>query len=238
MNTTRLLRSRAASAAVAFIVGGCLAAGVAFATIPDGTNGAITACYPTGGASAGALRLVDAQAGVHCNTGEATITWPSHGFRWMGQWRGLQSGPPAAYQVNDIVSYAGSTYIAVKANKNVRPTVTSSWAAMANVGAKGAPATAHPCAGYPHEGIDWSVPGSTPGTGCNFTGANLSNRDLVNANLTNANLTNVNFTGAQLAGAIARRHHLTGVTWSHTMCPDATFSDTNGTGPQSCIGHL
>jgi hypothetical protein len=238
MNATRLLRSRAASAALAFILGGCLAAGVAFATIPDGTNGAITACYPTSGSSTGALRVINAQSGAHCNAGEATLTWPSHGFRWMGQWRGLQSGPPLAYRVNDIVSYAGSVYVAVKGNKNVVPTTAISWAVMAGVGAKGAPAATQFCAGYPHEGIDWSVPGSTPGNGCDFTGANMASRDLVNANLTNVNLTNVNLTGAQLAGANLTGATLTGVTWSGTMCPDGTFSDTNGTAPQSCAGHL
>ena len=32
------------------------------------------------------------------------------------------------------------------------------------------------CTGYPHEGIDWSIPGSTPGNGCNLTGAFLATR--------------------------------------------------------------
>jgi hypothetical protein len=34
------------------------------------------------------------------------------------------------------------------------------------------------------------------------------------------------------------RAALTGVIWSHTTCPDGTNGATNGTSPESCIGHL
>ena len=68
--------------------------------------------------------------------------------------------------------------------------------------------------------------------GSNLTGASLSGSNLTNAFLTNANLTNANLTGATMTGA-----GVTGVIWSNTTCPDGTNSATNGTVPQSCVGH-
>ena len=68
--------------------------------------------------------------------------------------------------------------------------------------------------------------------GANLTGASLSGSNLTGAFLTNANLTNANLTGATMTSA-----GVTGVIWSNTTCPDGTNSATNGTVPQSCLGH-
>lgn len=68
-------------------------------------------------------------------------------------------------------------------------------------------------------------------------GTDLSGRDLFNLFLENADLTGANLTGARL-GSFLDGADLSNVTWSVTQCPDGTFSDTNGTSPESCCGHL
>lgn len=64
-------------------------------------------------------------------------------------------------------------------------------------------------------------------SGKNLAGLSMENADLTGANLSNARLT-VHLDGADLSN----------VTWNATQCPDDTFSDTNGTSPESCCGHL
>jgi type VI secretion system secreted protein Hcp len=69
-------RSRAIKVAVptaaALIAGGAVALGA----IPS-SDGTIHACYATGGAPTGALRIVD--EGVSCGTGETAISWNQRG---------------------------------------------------------------------------------------------------------------------------------------------------------------
>lgn len=67
-------------------------------------------------------------------------------------------------------------------------------------------------------------------TNADFTDAEVSG-NFDSANLTNANFTNVNLTGASNMGSAT----VTGVTWSNTICPDATNSNDNG---NTCEGHL
>jgi hypothetical protein len=74
-------------------------------------------------------------------------------------------------------------------------------------GPQGPPGPVAPCGGFPHAGVDWSLPGSSPGHGCNFAGAFLFGTDLAGANLTNADLSSAVLTSngipsADLAGAI------------------------------------
>ena len=71
------------------------------------------------------------------------------------------------------------------------------------------------CAGFPHPGVDWSIPGSTPGNGCYFAGIYFPTSDATNANFTNANLSHTamyaikvsgaNFTGTNLTDAVVGR---------------------------------
>lgn len=63
--------------------------------------------------------------------------------------------------------------------------------------------------------------------------ANMSHAYLLSADLTDANLAS-----ADLRRAILINTRVVGVTWENTICPDGTRSDTNGTRPQSCVGHL
>ena len=83
-------------------------------------------------------------------------------------------------------------------------------------------------------------------TGAHLYGANLARADLQHANLSHADLLTADLRGANLlladlSGADLREAMLTGailagVTWSNTLCPDGTNTDTNGAG--SCVGHL
>jgi hypothetical protein len=128
---------------VGLVVGLAIGGTFAWAAIPSSSNGNITACYPTSGTSKGALRVIDYQAGQRCASGQATLTWPSRGFRWRGPWLGS-----VAYSVNDVVRYNGSAYIARLANTNVVPTNATNWALMVSkgdagpTGATGAPGQA------------------------------------------------------------------------------------------------
>ena len=55
------------------------------------------------------------------------------------------------------------------------------------------------------------------------------------ANLTNANLMHKNLTGADLTGATMNGAMMTSVTYSNTICPDATNSSAQT--PETCAGH-
>lgn len=68
------------------------------------------------------------------------------------------------------------------------------------------------CGGYPHNAIDWSIPGSTPGHGCDLNGANLTDAVLTNANLVNANIAHANLVGANFSGANLTGANLNAVT--------------------------
>ncbi len=88
------------------------------------------------------------------------------------------------------------------------------------------------CTGYPHEGVDWSLPGSTAGTGCDLTFANLTNAGLNQANLTNAiltraTLTNAHLFGAKLSGAGLQIANLTGADLDAAKLTGADASGAN-----------
>jgi type VI secretion system secreted protein Hcp len=76
-----MTRSRALK--IALPLAAVLGAGtaVAIASIPSSSDGVIYACYSTTGTgtSAGALRVIDADANQTCSTGEATLTWNQTG---------------------------------------------------------------------------------------------------------------------------------------------------------------
>ena len=59
------------AAGVLMLAGG----GLAYAAIPNSTTGVFTGCYN----NTGALRLINAQTGAHCNANEATVTWNQTG---------------------------------------------------------------------------------------------------------------------------------------------------------------
>lgn len=97
-------------------------------------------------------------------------------------------------------------------------------------------------------GVQLTSGGLSGGAMTKFTGANLSNSgsngfEWNGADLSGANLTNFNFTGlTDLTGADLNGANVTGavlgVIWSHTRCPDGTFSDLNGSSPESCCANL
>lgn len=118
-----------AGAIVATVLGG----GIAYAAIPNSTSGQITACYPTSGANQGKLRIIDQQAGQHCTAGERSISWQQRGIRFRGTWSTTRS-----YSTDDVVNYAGSSFVAVATSVGVVPTNTSKWAVLAAKGSQGA----------------------------------------------------------------------------------------------------
>lgn len=61
-----------------------------------------------------------------------------------------------------------------------------------------------------------------------MVGANLTGADLMGADLSDANLGFANLTGADLQGATLTDADLGGVTWSDTICPDGTVSNSDG----------
>ncbi|MBY0279793.1 pentapeptide repeat-containing protein [Candidatus Binatia bacterium] len=75
-----------------------------------------------------------------------------------------------------------------------------------------------------------------------LTGANLRDTDLSGHYLAGVSLENADLTGADLSNAVLGLRidgaNLGNVTWSATRCPDDTFSNTNGSSPESCCGHL
>lgn len=81
------------------------------------------------------------------------------------------------------------------------------------------------CLGWPHPGVNWSLPGSTPGNGCNFILANLDQQNLSHANLTNANLSGASLVLVNLSGA-----KLTGANITNTNLHDANLSGDNLSG--------
>jgi hypothetical protein len=136
----RLRRPWIAGALVAgLIVGG----GITYAAVPSSASGQITACYPTTGAAAGQLRVIDAQAGKHCRAGEKSLSWQQKGLRFRGAWSST-----ATYAANDLTTSSGSAYVAIAASKNVKPPNTTRWALLAARGAAGTPGT--PGASAPH----------------------------------------------------------------------------------------
>lgn len=224
----KLFQSRLFAACAASIATAVLVGGIAYAQIP-GPLGVITGCYNN---KNGALRVIDpTKPKTTCAAKtETQLKWNQKGVPGA-------PGTPGANGGNGSPGPAGAP------------------GAQGGTGPKGDPGIGGTCSGYPHVGIDWSIPGSTPGNGCNFVGIdletangqeNLSDANLTNVNMTNGfmantNFTNVNFTGANLTGANLINDTglgtatVTGVTWSNTTCPDSTNSDSDG---GTCVGHF
>src|SRR4051794_39618901 len=113
----------ALSAAIA--IGG----GAAIASIPSTTTGAITACVKSAG---GAVRIIDAQAGHHCVTGETAVTW-SKGYTYRGVWSAA-----TPYRVLDVVTSGGASYLAKAPSTGSNPaTHPTLWGVLAARGATG-----------------------------------------------------------------------------------------------------
>jgi uncharacterized protein YjbI with pentapeptide repeats len=73
-------------------------------------------------------------------------------------------------------------------------------------------------------------------TGANLTDASLAYATLAGASLNYAHLTHAHLTHADLVGSTWAGAKVTGVTWTHTTCPDGSTSTANG---GTCAGsHL
>jgi len=125
----------AALAATALLAAGTLG-GVAYAAIPDSASALISACRVTGGANAGQLSVIDAQAGQSCPAGSTLLTWNQRGITSRGAYSNATS-----YKKNDAVTSGGQSYIALLPNTGVAVSNTTNWAVLAAKGAAGAPGT-------------------------------------------------------------------------------------------------
>ncbi len=75
-------------------------------------------------------------------------------------------------------------------------------------------------------------------TGANLTGASINNggaADVESPDLSGADLTDANLTDADLSGADMQSAKLDGVTWSNTICPDGSNSNSDS---GTCAHHL
>jgi hypothetical protein len=112
--------------AVTAVLGG----GVALAAIPSTATGSITACINR---TSGAVRIIDFQAGKRCTSKETTLSW-SKGVHYRGAW---SSG--TSYNVLDVVSYLGSSYVAKAPSVGKQPTTSAGvWSLLSAKGATGA----------------------------------------------------------------------------------------------------
>jgi hypothetical protein len=121
---------------------GSAATGIASASIPA-SNGVIHACYSTISNPVGRLRVIDTGAGQSCGSGEVALNWNRSAFNFRGPWSNS-----AAYAVGDVVTDAGSSYLAIAASTGADPTTnTTDWATIAqkgSTGPKGPPGPAGP----------------------------------------------------------------------------------------------
>lgn len=172
----RIVRSRVTVGVVCAALGATIVGGIAWAAIPSTNNGQISACYPTSGVAKGQLRVIDYQAGERCRAGEAPISWQKYGLRFRGAWAST-----TGYTRDDLVTDRDGVFVAIANNTARRPGSNPTyWTGLASVPPR--------CAGYPRAGVDWSVPGSTAGNGCDLRGMVLVNPNLSGANMRNANL--------------------------------------------------
>lgn len=140
MRQRRLNRATGKAVAIAAAVTVLGAGGAGLAAIPDAGTGVIHGCYSK---TTGALRLIDPSKRQRCASSERAVTWDQAGLTWQGSWNAT-----VAYQANNTVSYNGSSYLAVKANKGKPPAANASvWALLARGGAPGAAGQSGPPGG-------------------------------------------------------------------------------------------
>ena len=206
---SRLVRSRVGLAIVSSAVTAALLGGIAWAAIPGTTSGQIAACYPTSGPAKGQLRVIDYQSGQRCRAGERLLRWSQRGMRFRGPWT-----PSESYQRDDVVTHDGAAYVATGVNIATTPPNLSHWVVLSPK-----PHEISLCSGFPRPQVDWSLPGSSPGNGCDFSGATFEGLDLHGANLENANLAETRFKNA---------YHVNGVRITDLTDANLTGTDLRG----------
>lgn len=105
-----------------------LALGTAAAGSLVGTNGVITGCVDN---SNGTLHVV--APGSSCNSSQHALSWRQNGIQWMGAWQASST-----YGPNDVVTYKGSSWLALQTSTNQTPTSSgSSWRLLIAQGSAG-----------------------------------------------------------------------------------------------------
>ena len=117
---------------MAGLVVGALATGIASASIPA-SDGVIHSCYSTTSNPIGRLRVIDTSAGQSCSPGEVALNWNQSAFNFRGAW-----SVSATYAVGDVVTNAGSSYLALVASTGISPSGNpATWAVLAKKGSTG-----------------------------------------------------------------------------------------------------
>lgn len=236
-------------------------AGLAFAAVPDAA-GVIHACYrSSGGLANGTLRVIDSENGDTCNTGETAISWNQTGPQGPVGATGPQGpqGPTGPAGTGGV-----GTFVSDLTNADFR-TVDLRYRNMSGVDMHGSLFGSNNLLNHADfQGVNLSGSFFSNGassfvnfasadfsnatfkgssslsfsnsnfSGANFTGAYLQIH-LRDSAMSGTNFTNAQFVNASLTGSDLSTANLTGVTWTNTVCPDATNSDANG---GTCVGHL
>ena len=233
----RFLKQRTVLVVAAMI--GLAAAGVgptiANASVPDAA-GAVHACYQTGGLlPSGQTRIIDS-ATAACNTNETAInldkatpgnfvtnlvgadfTGADLSYRnFIGQDMHNATLTQAILRGSDLTSanLSGAT---------IMSTIDFTGAKLLNTN---------------FSNSQWTNGGAIGG---DFQHVTLTGAQFSNSTFDLSNFRNVDFTGANVFGGSFGNNTdftgatLTGVTWSNTVCPDNTNSDSHG---NTCVGHL
>jgi hypothetical protein len=102
---------------------------------PSPTEGSAYGCLTRSSEQNGSLRIVNPKYGDSpCTSAEMRVALAG-GINWRGEW-----SVDASYDIGDAVSYQGSSFLAVRANKGARPSPTGKWnrlAAKGDVGPRG-----------------------------------------------------------------------------------------------------
>jgi hypothetical protein len=104
---------------VGLCVGFVVTGAVAWAAIPSSTTGVITGCYSTG---TGSLRVIDAQAGARCKSGERQLEWNQTGPQGLPGIPGAQGVPGPAGPAG-----AGAHHTEIVLSGPVQPCSVNLW---------------------------------------------------------------------------------------------------------------
>ena len=128
------------------VAGMVIVGGVAIAAVPSSSTGRISACYSTSGATKGTVRVIDADQGETCRTGERSLSWAQRSLRFRGAWSAT-----TRYFTDDVVLRSGSSYVAIATSTNVTPPNGTKWSLLAARGSDGQNGTAG------QDGVDASL---------------------------------------------------------------------------------
>jgi uncharacterized protein YjbI with pentapeptide repeats len=225
--------------ALATMVGG-ISTAVVMAAIPD-NSGVLHACYRNSAGlldPKGSVRIID-DASESCTGQETAITWDQFndapGTRF-GEMLSL-TGKPANEMNLSHLNLSNQDFTGTNFDSSVLSysDFTNSNFTNATLDSRPAQFANFTGATFTNANIDYEFMMDDS----NFTNANMAGVTVrfsaSNSNFSGTNLSNAVFNSAYLVGSNMSSANLSGATWTNTMCPDGTNSNSNG---NTCIGHL